>query len=145
MSTRTTKSIWGLVNTVLVVVAFWTGYNEISPENLRGTNPDQYLCLSLLLAMPLGVVLLVCFPRRETLERPSWGRTPLFLGRDPLQGVFLTTVTVFGYALGSSLGISGAGAIGRWTVAIWWSTFVGLVLGQVIVYIVYRGRITRTA
>jgi hypothetical protein len=144
MSTRVARTFWIVANTALVLGAFWTGYSEMSPAKLRGTNPDQYLCLAILICMPLSVVLAIG-ARHESLRRPSWDRSPFFLGRDPLQAVFVTTLIMFAVSVGSSLRISGAGAVGRWTVATYWSILVGLILGQIIAYIMYRDRITRAA
>src|SRR5436305_2047207 len=107
-----TKNIWRTVNTVLAIVTVWVGYIGMTPERLRGTNPDKYLCFACLIIMPLFVLGGFVIWRDALFRRPSWDRCPIvFWRRDPLQALFFSTVFVLGVAIGSSLRVSHAGVL----------------------------------
>jgi hypothetical protein len=76
------------MNVAFIVIGFWTGYGEMAPERLRGTNPDQYLCLSLVLVTPLLVLGGLYLANRESFRRPSFSRFSLSWRRDPPSGAF---------------------------------------------------------
>ncbi len=137
------KYVWLAVNTGFIILAFWTGYGEMAPEKLRGTNPDQFLCLAVLIMIPVFVLgtLWTSRSRCPSFRRPSWDRNPLRWWTDPLQALFVTTLIMLAWAIGCQLHISGSGTIGFWTVAVYWCIFLGLVIGQVLGYIIFRRRI----
>jgi hypothetical protein len=139
---RRLKFLWLIVNVAAIPLGCWTGYAEMAPERLRGTNPDQYLCLAVIIGMPLFVVgmLWTARSRCSSFRRPSWYRNP-FRWNDPLQALFITTLAMFGWAIGCQIRISGSGSIGFWTVMTYWCIFIGLVIGQVLGYLIFRKRI----
>jgi hypothetical protein len=42
-----------IINIALLLLSVWTGYGSLDPDALRGTNPDKYVCVALLVVMPV--------------------------------------------------------------------------------------------
>jgi tellurite resistance protein TehA-like permease len=140
------KHIWRSSNIVLVILGLWGGFASMSPQRLRETNPDGILCLILLVIMPLfalgSVYYSICSGKCETLYRPSWDRHAINWWYDPLQSLFVSTCVMAAMAVGSTFRLPESGAVGFWTFAVFCCFAVGLATGQIIVYRVFRGRIT---
>ena len=141
------KQIWGVINIALIILGLWGGYNSMSPEQLRQTNPDAILCFILLVAMPLFVICSVCYSiygaKCETLRRPSWNRCAFNWWYDPLQSLFLTTCFMAAMAISSALRFPALGSIGFWTFAMYFCISGGLLMGQIVVYCIFRARIKK--
>jgi len=56
------KYIWCVVNVGLIILSVFGGYSLMSPERLRQENPDEILCLILLVVMPLFALGSVLIP-----------------------------------------------------------------------------------
>jgi len=136
------RPFWRLVNTFLVLYAPWTGYSRMSPSMLQRTNPDVFYCLTIVVTMPLLVLGTLAISRSTQFLKPSWDRSPLLLWSDPLQSFFVGTCVSLGVVLGSALRLPQVGTLGFWTLLSFLSVFIGLLIGQVIAYWVYRHRIT---
>ena len=139
------KNIWYVINIALVALALLGGYNSLSPEKLRHTNPDAILCGIILLGTPLFALLAVGFSiqgwKQNSLARPSFDRNPLNWWGDPLQSLFISTCGMAAMALGSAVRRPTIGSVGFWTVAVYTCFAVGLVIGQILVYRIYRENI----
>jgi len=149
------KLAWFITNIVFVSLAVWGGYGSMAPERLARTNPDPILCGILLVVMPLfaigtvyysilrsrnNVVMPYALPRPFTLRRPSWHRNPTNWWGDPLQSLFVTTCFMGAVLIGAALRRPRPtiGSVGFWTLGIYCSFAIGLVIGQLLVYRVYR-------
>lgn len=133
--------IWIIFNVMLVTLSVWTGYAEMSPTRLDRTNPDIVLCIAVLvgaLTLAIGTVHLA---KVRHLRRPKWDRLPFNWWTDPLQALFVVTWCSLGCVIGSLFRVGGSGAIGIWTVVVFSSVFIGLLIGQVLAYRLYRNRI----
>src|SRR5580704_1587217 len=101
------KNIWYAINIALVALALPGGYNSLSPEKLRNTNPDAILCGLILLGTPLFAMGSVSYSIRRwnhsRLARPSLSRNPLNWWHDPLQSLFISTCNMVSTAIGSAL------------------------------------------
>jgi tellurite resistance protein TehA-like permease len=139
------KYLWALLNCTLVVLALWGGYNSMAPERLSHTNPGLILCLVVLLIMPLFAVGSVRYAvrhwNRDRLNRPSWTRNPLNWWGDPLQSLFVSTCIMSAMAIGSSVQHPAFGSVGFWTMGVYSCFAVGLLVGQILAYRIYRQRI----
>lgn len=139
------KKIWLLVNIALVTLALVDGYKSLSPEKLRNTNPDAVSCCLILLGTPLFTLLAVEFSIRRwkhnNLARPSFDRNPLNWWGDPLQSLFISTCVMAAMAIGSALLRPTIGSVGFWTFAVYTCFALGLVVGQILVYRIYRENI----
>jgi hypothetical protein len=149
------KLIWILTNIAYLLLAVWGGYRSMSPERLAHTNPEPILCGILLIVMPVfalwtvyysiqrsrtNVVMPYALPRPFTLRRPSWQRNPANWWGDPLQSLFVTTCFIVGVLFGAALRRPGPaiGSVGFWTLGVYCSLAIGLLIGQLLVYRVYR-------
>jgi hypothetical protein len=132
----TKKRMWIAVNTAFVLLSFSTGYVETAPERLSQMNPDIWACVSAFVVFAIFPVASVYFAKDCRLISPSWNRSPFSWNGDPLQAIFVTTWCVLGLFLGS-LFRSTAQLSGFWLAASFGSIFLGMLLGQLIVYYCY--------
>lgn len=140
------KQFWFVLNLTLIALALRRGYLSLTPDKLRHTNPGPILCLILLLLLPLFAIWTVSYSIRrwkaDPLPRPSWFRNPLRLWRrDPLQALFISTCIMAAMAMGSAVQRPAFGSVGFWTLGVYVSISVGLFVGQILVYRIYRERI----
>lgn len=143
------KYLWIILNSTLVALAFLGGYNSMTPDRLRHTNPDLVACVSILLAMPLFAVWIVRYSirrwKKDQLRRPSWSRNPLNWWGDPLQSLFVSTCIMGAMAIGSAVQHPVFGSVGFWTLGVYCCFTIGLLVGQILVYRIFRQRIAPTA
>jgi len=139
------KNIWYVINIALVALALPGGYSSLSPEKLRNTNPDAIVCGLILLVMPLLAIGSVGYSIRRwnhsRLARPSLSRNPLNWWHDPLQSLFISTCIMVSTAIGSALRRPTIGSVGFWTLAVYACFALGLLIGQILVYRIYRENI----
>jgi hypothetical protein len=137
------KNIWYVINIALVALALLGGYNSLSPEKLRHTNPDAIGII--LLVMPLFAIGSVSYSIRRwnhnSLARPSLSRNPLNWWHDPLQSLFISTCIMVSTAIGGALRHPTMGSVGFWTLAVYACVALGLLVGQILVYRIYRENI----
>jgi tellurite resistance protein TehA-like permease len=134
------------VNLAVVALGLWDGYAVMSPDRLRHETAEPILCAIILLLMPLfalGAVHYSVHRRKlERLARPSWSRNPLNWWHDPLQSLFVTTCYMAAMAVGSGIRRPVIGSAAFWTFEVYCCFAIGLLIGQVMIYRVYRTRIT---
>jgi RHS repeat-associated protein len=139
------KRFWIVLNSVLIALAFRGGYISMNPDRLRHTNPEPILCLIILLVMPLFPLGAVAYSigrwKSDQLPRPSWSRNPLGWWRDPLQSLFIFTFIMAAMAIGSAFQKPTFGSVGFWTLGVYVCIAIGLFVGQILVYRIYRQRI----
>jgi hypothetical protein len=138
------KTIWFVLNICLFGLSVRQGYASLAPEQLRHVNPDAVFCSLILLTLPLFSLGTVRYSIRrwnvEQLRRPSLVRNPLNWWFDPLQSLFISTCNIAAMGVGS-LFHRATGSVAFWMVATYFCAFVGLVIGQLFVYRVYRERV----
>ncbi len=134
-----------ILNVVLVLLSLWTGYAEMAPARLVHTNPDAIFCTIVLLGMigfSFGTVAYsISGAGQQTLRRPSLRRFSIDWWHDPLQCLFLSCGFAAGMALGAAFRLPGTSATGFWTFMFFLCMFLGLLIGQLGVYLVHRERI----
>ena len=139
------KPFGKIINFAFMAGAISGGFSEMAPEKLLHTNPDWIFCSIILVIMPLGAIGIVQYSisiwGRSTLRRPSWDRFTLNWWGDPLQCLFESTYGAAAGTIGNALRLPSTSAIGFWTFASSLAAFLGLVIGQVIVYRLHRARI----
>lgn len=139
------KYFWLVLNLVLIASAFREGYASLAAESLRHTNPGPVPCSVILLATPLFALGAVAYSiqrwKSDPLRRPSWSRNPLRWWRDPLQSLFIFTNVMVAMTIGSALQRPTYGSIAFWTLGVYACFAIGLFVGQVLAYRIYRQRI----
>jgi hypothetical protein len=143
------KNAWYLINIIFVMLGVFGGYNSLAPGQLQNKNPDAVLCFLLLLTMPVFCLLSVSYSNRRTgkkdnLIRASFGRNPLNWWGDPLQSLFISTCAMTATALGALLRRPAIGSVGFWMLGSYISIALGLVIGQLLVYRIYRGQVIKS-
>ena len=138
------KFIWPFINICLLGLSMWQGYASLAPENLRHVNPDVVFCSLILLTLPLFALGTVGISVRrwnvQKLRRPSFDRNPLNWRFDPLQSLFIAMCNGAAAGVGSLLR-QATGSVAFWMKGMYLSFFFGLVIGQILVYLVYRDRV----
>ena len=141
---KSIKTVWLVVNVSLVALSVREGYASLAPEQLSHVNPDAVVCSAILLTLPLFALFTVHYSVRQCnvdkLRRPSFDRNPLNWWYDPLQSLFISTCNVAAMAIGSLLRRP-TGSVALWMVASYFCFTFGLIIGQVLVYRVYRERV----
>jgi amino acid transporter len=139
----TRKRMWIAVNTALVLLSLVTGYGETAPDRLSHKNPDIVACAVVFVMATIFAVASVNLAKDCSLIQPSWSRSPFRWDRDPLQALFVSTWCALGLFLGS-LSRYTMQYSGFWVAAAFGSIFIGLLLGQTIVFCRYRHEIQRS-
>lgn len=141
------NTFWRMINSAIVVLSFCAGYGSMSPGTLRHSDPDGILCLIILVLLPLFSVGSVAYSiyrqNQETFQRPSWDRNPSDWWHDPLQSLFISTWAMAGMTIGSALRCHHVGSVGFWMLGAYFCAFGGLLIGQAMVYGLYRKRILK--
>ena len=100
--------------------------------------------LIILIIMPLFVIGAVYYPIRcwvNRLPRPSWSRNSVNWWQDPLQSWLMSTCATAMMAMGAALRRPAKGSVGFWILGVYCSVAMGLALGQLVVYRIYRRHI----
>lgn len=144
-----TEYFWIILNSTVVTLSFAHGYGSMTPDKLRHTNPEPILCLILLLITPLFAVGSVMYSivrwKTAPLSRPSWNRNPFDWWHDPLQSLFVSTCVMAAMAIGSAVQRPGYGSVGFWALGVYCCFAIGLLVGQIVAYRIYREYIKRRA
>jgi hypothetical protein len=72
---------------------------------------------------------------------PHIEQNPFNWWHDPLQSLFISTCIAISTAIGSALRHPSLGSVGFWTVAFYSCIALGLLVGQILVYRIYRENI----
>jgi hypothetical protein len=139
---------WMVLNLALLILSIWTGYGEMAPNKLTHNNPDAIFCsitLVGMIAFSFGVVWYsLSGARQEPLPRPSWRRFSIDWWHDPLQCLFLSCCFTGAMAVGAAFRLPGTSPTGFWMFSFFVCLFFGLLIGQLLIYSVYRDRMTKT-
>jgi hypothetical protein len=137
-----------ILNVVFVLLSLWTGYAEMAPDRRVHMNPDAIFCTIVLLGtigFSFGTVAYsISGAGQQTLRRPSLRRFTVDWWHDPLQCLFLSCGFAAAMALGAAFRLPGTSITGFWTFMFFLCLFLGLLIGQLGVYLVHRERITNT-
>ena len=131
---------------LVAALCLWMGYHEMKPEQLARANPDILFCAVVLITMiliPLGTIWMSGV-QQVTLRRPSWRRFSMDWQNDPLQCLFLTRFFIGCLVVGAAFHLQGTSETGFWMFMFFVCLFFGLLIGQFLVYRVYRERIVET-
>ena len=134
-----------VLNSALILGSAWAGYSSMSPENLRHMNLDLTFCLLALAAAPFAVFASISYSingaKQEMLRRPNFNRFTLNWWHDPLQCLYLTTLSVAAGTVGCAMRLFGTSSTGVWTFLSSFCFAVGLLVGQYFAYRVYHARL----
>jgi hypothetical protein len=136
------KNFWTVLNSTLVALSFWDGYESMTPSRLLHKNPDAVFCFTILLLTPAFALGTVEFSTRgwkvRRFARPSWNRNPFNWWGDPLQSLFISTCIMGAMTLGGAVQHPAFGSVGFWMLGAYTCTAIGLLVGQILVYRIYR-------
>ncbi|HUN62901.1 MAG TPA: hypothetical protein VMU53_12960 [Candidatus Sulfotelmatobacter sp.] len=139
------KYVWSTVNISAVLLALCGGYFSLEPGRLRHTNPNAIACAAVLAVSTMFTVGYVNYSihrwKRDRLSRPSWDRNPFNWWFDPLQSLFISSCVMAASAIGSGLRRPTFGTAAFWTFGLYACFAMGLIVGQIVVYRLYRTHI----
>jgi heme A synthase len=133
---------WTICNVTLIILSVWTGYAEMESRKVSKTNADAILCAAILFALPIFVLAILAIGKTRQFRKPKWNRFPLNWSSDPLQVLFISTLCALGAFFGSLPRVYGSATHGFWVAASFASTFLGLLIGQILAYRLFADRIT---
>jgi hypothetical protein len=137
------RSLWFVVNILLIPLSIWTGYTEIPLTRVSQNSPDFTLEIVILIMLPLFVIAVLRLAEVRRFRKPTWDRFPLNWGRDPLQALFIASVSSLGALFGSLLRLTISGPVALNVVSLYASIFFGLMIGQILGYLMFRKRFDR--
>lgn len=137
-----TSPIWTVLNVGLgISVAVVSA--AFSTATLPPIGAPLILATAIFVAMVVFAIVSARMADTQTLLRPSWNRSPFRSSVDPLQSLFMSTwfmaCLLAGSALRTMTGDKNVLQLLPFSVAI----FAGLIVGQLIVYVMNRDRIER--
>lgn len=135
------RRIWLVLNVILIAISVWTGYVEMSSSVGRRSDADLIFCAAIIILIPVFAIGAAHLSQTHNLRKPTLDRFPLNWWGDPLQALFIGTLSTLGLVIGSLFRFCQSGMLAVQTIAVYASMFVGLILGQRIVYLLYRSRI----
>jgi hypothetical protein len=148
------KNVWYVLNIAAIVLGLREGYASTAPEQLRHMNPDAALCGIILFTMPVFALLSVGYSNgrrrrlsqsQHNLVRPSFHRNPFDWWGDPLQSLFISTCIMVNYTFGGVLRRPAIGSVGFWLVGSYACCFIGLAIGQILIYRIYGDQVVEEA
>jgi hypothetical protein len=142
------KLFWAAFNVLLIGLSVLMGYYEMEPQQLSKANPDAVFCTSVLLSAIFFSIATVAYSihgeKQSSLRRPSWRRWSIDWWHDPLQCLFSASWFTGAMVVGAALHLRGTSETGFWMFMFFASMLLGLLIGQMIAYAVYRKHIGET-
>jgi hypothetical protein len=142
------QPLWPILNVALLLLSCSTGYAEMAPDELAHSNPDLIFCtITLVTTIAFSFIAVwysISGAHQQTLRAPSWRRFSIDWWHDPLQCLFLSCCFAGAMALGAAFRLPGTTRTGFWMFMFFVCLFLGLLIGQLLVYSVHRERITNT-
>ncbi len=139
------EKIWIAINVLVIGMAVLDGFVSISPEKLAHKNPDLFFRSAILVITPIFALLTVSYSihrhKHDMIRRPSLRRNPLNWWHDPLQSLFMSTCIMASMTLGGLLRHPAVGSVGFWMVGSYTCFALGLMIGQLLIYRIYRDKI----
>jgi hypothetical protein len=150
------KHLWRALNVSLVAFCAWSGYWAVAPERAydRGfirsvvpVGPDYppitFSCLVIFLMF--GIYSFVTFRRAchkgSSFRLPSWDRNPFRDVGDPLQALVIGLTALLAGTIAATLRFLFGSSLGLGAIVFLWSWDIGILLGALIAYLLYRPRI----
>lgn len=133
--------VWAFVNSLFVLLMVLEGYNSLSPDRLRHTNSDAFVCIAILIVTAVfnRECLLLALPtkRRQTSQTNSEQESLQLVGRSLAIAVYLSLCIDRRHTFNT---------VAFWTFGVFCSFTNGLLVGQllVLVFRIYRDRIAPT-
>ena len=138
------KNFWYFANIGYLTLGLWCGYYSTAPGRLQHVIPDPTMWFVILIITPFFAIGAVYCSIRcwvNMLPRPSWSRNSINWWQDPLQSLLMSTCTTAMMAMGAALRRPAKGSVGFWMLGVYCSVAMGLALGQLVVYRIYRRHI----
>jgi hypothetical protein len=138
------KNFWYVANLGYLALGLCCGHYSTAPKQLQHITPAPIAWLAILIIVPLFTIGAVYYSIRHwqnMLPRPSWNRNSINWWQDPLQSLLMSTCTTAMTAVGAALRRPAVGSAGFWMFGVYSSMAIGFVVGQIVVYRIYRRHI----
>jgi hypothetical protein len=150
------KHFWRGLNIALIVFCAWSGYWAVEPERANdhgfvrsvvpvgpGYPPITFSCVVIFLMF--GIYSFLTFRRAflqgSTFRFPSLDRNPFRDIGDPLQALVIGLIALFAGTVAATLPFLFGSSLGLGAILFLWVWDIGLLLGALIAYVIYRPRI----
>jgi len=150
------KHFWRAINVSLVVFCAWSGYWAVAPERAydRGfirsvvpVGPDyapigfSTVIVSVMFAVYSFMTFRRAYRKDISFRFPSWDRNPFRDLGDPLQALVIQLTALLAGTVAATLRFLFGSTLGVGAIVFLWSWDIGLLLGALIAYVIYRPRI----
>jgi|ERR1051325_299340 hypothetical protein len=139
-----TRRVWLSIYIIGAVFTLWGGYKSLAPEQTAKTNSDWvFVSITFVLTclFPLGAIAYSRLIGVQQFRPPSFDRHPLGWWRDTLQPLRVSVVGAVLYFIGACIALPHTDQRGVMLFWFYAALAVGLLIGERLVYIVYRERI----
>ena len=150
------KQFWRVLNISLVVFCAWSGYWGVAPERLHnrgfigsgvpmGPDYPPISFSSVVVFVMFGIYSFVTFRRAyrkgSIFRLPSWDRNPFRELGDPLQALVIPLIALLACTVAATLRFLFGSSLGLGAILFLWAWDIGLLLGALFAYVIYRPRI----
>lgn len=136
---------WPWIYAVLVLLCGHGGYRMVRDAGEMPSGVDWGAAAVTFAAFTIAPLLLAAYgfhhSRRERMLRPSWDRHPFGWWTDTLQPLRFAVVLGLALAAGAALALPSADEQGRMAFFILAAIASGIIIGERLVYVIYRSRI----
>ena len=143
------KYFWRILNLGLVACCIWGGYVLVGFDAQQHPIEDWLACPFLFVLASLfafiSVWYAIAFSKCNTLTRPSWNRLSINWRNDPLQCLAISTCNMVAFSFGGMMRLPSQTRPQFLDVAMFCSGMLGFLVGQALVYRIYRHRIVPPA
>jgi len=139
------KNIWLFTYVIFAPITVYSGYSEMSPNAVAGTNADWFFIAVTFIGcaiFPAGAVAFgLAYSRKEAMPTPTWDRHPFGWWSDTLQPLRISLIYSVLYAIGAAIALPTSDHKGRMIFFFLSAIAAGLFVGERIVYVIYRKKI----
>lgn len=136
--------LWLIIYSIAAILTLWSGYRSLDPAETARTNADWiFIAITFVLTclFPLGAMAYSRSIGVEQFRRPSLDRHPFGWWRDTLQPLRASLVTGALLFIGACFALPRTDARGVMILWFYAAFALGLLIGEKIVYAVFRNRI----
>jgi hypothetical protein len=150
------KYLWRILNAALVILCTWSGYWAVAPERLNdrgfiqsavpvgpGYPPIGFSCVVIFFFFGICSFLTYrpLWRRGGPFRLPSWDRNPVRAASDPLQGLVITLIALGSGTVAATLRFLFGSTLGLGAILFLWSWDIGILVGALIAYALFRPRV----
>jgi hypothetical protein len=141
------SKIWTILYLILIPLTIYGGYREALSSDFSNSNADWiFITIAFFTSILIAPVAMLFshIQKGLKLKKPSWNRGPFRFFTDTLQTLRVTVIAIIANSLGALIAFPQLNEQGKMIVFFHLSHALGLLLGERLVYLIYRKNIITT-